>query len=111
MLLDLSLVRRSKTKWPMQYSSRPTAIYYFKIVNNIFVLFSDELRYKSDPVLVKTIRTKASKKKMESISGLTILYKELFVVSNESSKVEVYDSMKFSFSRQWKLRELITPRD
>src|SRR5688572_12082485 len=95
----------------MQYSScRPAAIYCFNTVNNIF-LFSDELRYKSDPILIETIRTNANKKKMKGISGLTILDKELFVVSQESSEVEVYDSMKFSFSRQWNLRELITPRD
>ena len=95
----------------MQYSScRPAAIYCFNTVNNIF-LFSDELRYKSDPILIETIRTNANKKKMKGISGLTILDKELFVVSQESSEVEVYDSMKFSFNRQWKLRELIDPWD
>ena len=37
--------------------------------------------------------------------------KELFVVSEKSSEVEVYDSMKFSFSRQWNMRELISPRN
>ena len=47
----------------------------------------------------------------KDICGLTILDKELFVVSEKSSEVEVYDSMKFSFSRQWNLRELISPRD
>src|SRR5688572_6849362 len=95
----------------MQYSScRPAAIYCFNTVNNIF-LFSDELRYKSDPILIETIRTNANKKKMKGISGLTILDKELFVVSEKSSEVEVYDSMKFSFSRQWNLMELISPRD
>ena len=43
--------------------------------------------------------------------GFTILDKELFVVSDESSKVQVYDSMKFSFSRRWKLKEFIDPTD
>ena len=32
-------------------------------------------------------------------------------MNEKSSEVEVYDSMKFSFSRQWNLRELIYPRD
>ena len=82
--------------------------------------FSAELRYKSDPVLVQTIRTNSDKKKKlwfraaeesKEIRGLTILDKELFVVSEESSEVEVYDSMEFSFSRRWNLKELIDPMD
>ena len=85
------------------------------VQNHIFLLylfiFSVEPRYKSDPVLVHVIRTKASVERHKSIRGLAILGSELFVVSEESSAVEVYDSMEFSFSRQWTSKELINPED
>src|SRR5688572_23578173 len=42
---------------------------------------------------------------------MTILDKELFILSAESSEVEVYDSVKFSFSSRWNLKELICPLD
>ena len=70
-----------------------------------------ELRYNLDPVLVQTIRTKAAEEEKKSIYGLTILDKELFVVSGMSSEVEVYDSMKLSLSRRWNLKELMDPKD
>ena len=78
-----------------------------------FFLFPDKLRseYKLDAILVQTIRTKAAEEKKKSIHGLTILDKELFVVSEKSSEVEVYDSMTLSFSRRWNLKELIQPQD
>ena len=62
--------------------------------------------YKSDPVFVQTIRTNETK-----INGLAILNRELFVVNGESSEVDIYDAMKFSFSRRWILKELIDPMD
>lgn len=43
-------------------------------------LFSDILRYKSNPDLVQTIKTKAAEEERKAISGFTILDKELFVV-------------------------------
>src|ERR1043165_4470495 len=78
-----------------------------------FFLFPDKLRseYRLDAILVQTIRTKAAEEKKKSINGLTILDNELFVVSEKSSEVEVYDSMKFSFSRRWDLKDLINPWD
>lgn len=44
---------------------------------------------------------------------MAILDKEVFAVSKDSSEVEVYDLdlIKFNFSRQWSLDELIDPRD
>ena len=42
---------------------------------------------------------------------MTILDTELFVLNAKSSEVEVYDSIKFNFSRRWSLRELIQPQD
>lgn len=47
----------------------------------------------------------------EAYFGFTILDKELFVVGDESSTIEVYDLMKFDVSRRWKLNELIDPVD
>src|SRR5688572_16247516 len=67
--------------------------------------------YALDPVLVQTIRTKSAEEEKKPISGLTILDQELFVVSRVSSEVEVYDRIKLSFSRQWKLRELVDAWD
>ena len=64
-----------------------------------------------DATLVQTIRTKAAEEKKKSINGLTILDNELFVVSEKSSEVEVYDSMTLRFSRRWSLKELIQPQD
>ena len=64
--------------------------------------------YRSDPVLVQTIKSKAATKKRKPIYGVAVLDKELFVVSSE---VEVYDSMKFSLKFLLKLKELILPKD
>ena len=62
-------------------------------------------------MLVQTIKTKAAEEGEKPIKGLTILAKELFVVSKSSSDVEVYDTIKFSFNRRWNLKELIDPWD
>ena len=68
-------------------------------------------KYSSDPVFVRAIETKDAEEKSKSVSGLTILDNELFVVSEKSSEVKVYDSTKFSFSRRWKMKDLIRPID
>ena len=47
----------------------------------------------------------------KEIRGLAILDKELFVVSEDTSEVEVYDLLKLSFNRQWTLKELSGPQD
>ena len=52
-----------------------------------------------------------SRKSEEAYFGFTILDKRLFVASAESSKVEVYDLMNFTFIRRWKLKDLIDPVD
>lgn len=53
----------------------------------------------------------AAQEKKEWIRGLAILDKELFVVMEDSSEIEVYDSIKFSFIRQWNQKELVNPKD
>lgn len=89
-------------------------------MKNVFVSISAELRYISDPILVHTIRPSANSGKQlipwfgvesKDIRGLTILDKELFIVSEKNSDVEVYNSIKFSICRVWNLKELIDPRD
>src|SRR5688572_30047552 len=84
----------------------------FNYSRTIFPLLDErKSKYKSDLVLVQTIGTKASKEKKKPIRALAILDKEMFVVSYQSSEVEVYDSTKFSFSRQWTVTGLIDPLD
>ena len=61
-------------------------------------------------MLVQSIEIKSEEKK-KSIMGLAILGKELFVLCEMSSEVEVYDSMKLSFSRRWNLEDTIQPQD
>lgn len=61
--------------------------------------------------LVKTIRTKAAEEESKCIIGLTILDKELFVVSGKSSEVEGYNSLNFEFRQRWTLKELVQPFD
>ena len=75
------------------------------------LIFVDYLRHNWDPVLVQTIKTEAGEKDNKAISGLTILDEELFILSERSSEVEVYDSTKLTFSRRWNMRELINPWD
>ena len=72
-------------------------------------LFVGELQYTSDPVLIQTIKTRGSTERKQLINGLTILEKELFVLSDV--EVEIFDSVKLSFSRRWNLKELIRPMD
>lgn len=42
---------------------------------------------------------------------MTILENELFVVNKENLEVEIFDSIKLSFSRRWNSKELIYPQD
>ena len=76
-------------------------------------LYLGELRdrVKSYPYLVHTIRTKAGKEHIKDIFGMTILDKKLFVVSWESSEVEIYDTKQFNFIGQWNVKELSDPWD
>ena len=70
-------------------------------------------KYASNPVLIKLITTNAAGEIMKSIKGLTLLDKELFVLSENGSEyeIDVYDSIKLSFSRRLNLMELIYPLD
>lgn len=83
----------------------------------MFLLFSADFgdKYKSELVLVHTITRKSVKRKkkpiFEPIFGLAVLDKELFVVVEDNSEVEVYNSTKLSLSRRWGLDELICPMD
>jgi len=74
-------------------------------------LFSAKSKYNSTPVLFHSIEGIAAKETNKSITGLTIFDNELFVVTRESSDIEVYDSIELSFSRQMNLKELIDPVD
>src|SRR6218665_848486 len=74
-------------------------------------LYSEKLRYKSDPALAQTIGTKATQEKKPDVRGLAILDKELFVVSDKCSDVEVYDSITLRFIRQGNVKELNRPLD
>src|SRR6218665_1079428 len=76
-----------------------------------YFYFPVELRYRSNPVFVQAIRRKASVELITDIRGLTILDKELFVVSQLSSEVEVYDMIKLIFTRRWNLEEQTDPQD
>ena len=69
------------------------------------------MRNKSNPCFVMMIRTKVEDGGKKTVSGLTILDKELFVVSSHRSEIEVYDSIKLSFSRQLNVKELFGPLD
>lgn len=48
---------------------------------------------------------------MKEIRGMTVLNRELFVLNEKSSTVHVYDSVKFTYRRQWDLKRLIRPED
>lgn len=78
-----------------------------------FILFSDKLTDKdiSDPVLIRSVRTNDGMETRKSITGLTILYEELFVLSLKSSEIEVFDSFKLCRSRLLNLHILIDPLD
>lgn len=67
--------------------------------------------YKLDPVLVQKISTKSAQEQKKWIRALTVQDKELFGLSEKCSKVDVHNSMKFSFSRPWNLNELNDPRN
>src|SRR6218665_841977 len=75
------------------------------------ILFSAKLKYNSDPVLIHSIEGIAAKETNKWINGLVILDNELFVVTGESSDIEVYDSIELSFSRRMHLKELADPVD
>lgn len=60
---------------------------------------------------MQTIKTKAAEEGKKGINGLTILDKELYVVTDKSSEIEVYDSVNLRFSRRWILKQLIRSFD
>src|SRR6218665_3099256 len=64
------------------------------------------VKYESDPTLIGTILIENEKPGRNSINGMTILDKELFIMSETSTEVVVYDSMTFNFNRRWDLKEL-----
>lgn len=65
------------------------------------------INYRLDPLLIQTIHIE----KDETIVGMTILDEELFISSERSSQIDVYDSLTFKFNRSWKLEELVNPGD
>ena len=68
-------------------------------------------RYNHNPYLIRVITTRAAKEENEPIRGLTILKEELFVVSGKSSEIEVFDALKLTFCRRWKMKKLVDPID
>lgn len=76
-------------------------------------LLSDGLpeKYRSDTVLIETIQTKVAGEIKQSIEGFTVLDDELFVVSNRSSEVQVYDMVKLIYKHRLIIDELIYPQD
>src|SRR6218665_1110321 len=77
----------------------------FELFNELLLFSASEI-CNSDPVLLHSIETKETYK---SITGLAILDNELFVVTERSSDIEVYDSIELSFNRRMHLKELISP--
>ena len=78
---------------------------------NELILFSAKLKYNSVPVLIHSIETKEAEETYKSITGLTILDNELFIITLCSSYIEVYNSIELCFSRRMNLKELIDPMD
>lgn len=61
---------------------------------------------------MQTIKTKAAEEGKKGINGLTILDKELYVVTDKSSEIEVYDSVNLrSCSRRLILKQLVRSFD
>lgn len=69
-----------------------------------------EIDFQVKPAFVKTIRTKAAKKDGKAIFGVTSLDNEVFVISQHSSDVEVYDG-SLEFKRQFHIEGLFDPVD
>jgi len=67
--------------------------------------------YNSEPEFIKIITRIASTEKNEPIHGLTSLNDELFIISQKTSEVEVFDAQKLTFCRRWKIKKLIEPLD
>lgn len=57
------------------------------------------------------IKTRASKQNCKAICGLTILYAELFIISRDSSEIEVYDIERLTLVRRVELKILEAPWD
>lgn len=70
-----------------------------------------EIDFQVKPAFVKTIRTKAAKKDGKAIFGVTTLDSEVFVISQHSSDVEVYDSRSLELKRQFHVEDLFDPVD
>lgn len=60
-----------------------------------------------DPVLIRTIQTKECR----GITGFSILYEKMYIVSKDSSEVEVFDSINFELICRSKLKGLEAPGD
>lgn len=67
--------------------------------------------YKKDPTLFIAIRTKAAETSQARIFGMTILDDELFVASERSSCVEVYNLNSLQFKRSFLIDNLEEPQD
>lgn len=64
-----------------------------------------------DPLCIHTIKTKSTSNANHPICGITVLYQELYVVSDASSTIEVYDTKSFALVRELRISRLVDPGD
>lgn len=72
---------------------------------------AEEIDFDSAPEFVRKIRTKAAKKDQKPVFGLTVLNHQLFVITQFSKEIEVYDSKSLSFLRHLSIDGLFDPID
>lgn len=80
---------------------------------NLYIAFfalGDEI-YIDQPILVKTIKTRIAEEKNSYIRAVSIFKEEVFVVTDNSSEVEVYDVISLDLSRRFTIDSLINPLD
>lgn len=75
------------------------------------VLFSGKKAFMRNPVLVQTLKTHLVEDESRPIWGVTSLNNELYIVTQGSSLVEVYDLVSLNFARRWDLKKLRDPQD
>lgn len=70
------------------------------------------LYYTRDPAVTKIIRSKAAEEENKEIKGIAIIDNEVFVVTEESFVVDVFDSEKnYELIRSFEVKELVDPLD
>lgn len=80
-------------------------------MRSFLAVFVDKINYTDAPKLVHSIRPRTSDKEKLQITGITILDLKLFVVTEKSKTVEVYDSLTFIAEDPLVINELSDPQD